>query len=259
MSTQALKIMSFNLRVDNTGDGINSFTNRFDRVMEVIERESPDIIGFQEVTDGMRARLRDHIPGYTVQGCGREKNCHGESMLVAYRTGECELLELENRWLSPTPMIPGSTFGGDQSACPRMFISLLLKHDRISRPFRFINTHLDHCGEMARLHGAMQLVQYIAAHDEQTILTGDFNATPDTKEVKLFSEALAARGFADCTAALGPTFHDFGRLTPATGAMKIDYIFSDAPCMEAYAIEDIPVEGRYYSDHNAVCALIRLT
>ena len=34
-----LKIMSFNLRVDNTGDGINSFTNRFHRVVEVLDRE----------------------------------------------------------------------------------------------------------------------------------------------------------------------------------------------------------------------------
>ena len=68
MSTSTLKVLSFNLRVDVAADGINSFTNRFDRVLKVIDREKPDLIGFQEVTDAMRARLHDHLPGYTVQG-----------------------------------------------------------------------------------------------------------------------------------------------------------------------------------------------
>ncbi len=250
-----LKIMSFNLRVDNTGDGINSFTNRFDRVIEVILRERPDLIGFQEVTDGMRARLRDRIPGYTVQGCGRETSCHGESMLIAYRTDEVELLTLENIWLSYTPATPGSTFGGDQSRCPRMFTAALVKHDRVDRPIRFINTHLDHQGPTARLLGATQLVQYISAHREWTVLTGDFNATPDAPEIALISDALSPRGFADCTAALGGTFHGFGRL-PADKTEKIDYIFSDGLCTGAYVVEDIPVDGQYYSDHNAVCATV---
>ncbi len=250
-----LKIMSFNLRVDNTGDGINSFTNRFERVVETILTEAPDIIGFQEVTDGMRARLRDSIPGYTVQGCGREKNYHGESMLIAYRTGEVELISLENIWLSYTPEIAGSTFGGDQSPCPRMFTAACLKHNRIDRPIRFINTHLDHWGPVARRLGATQLVQYISAHREWTVLTGDFNATPDAPEITLIGNALADRGFVDCTAELGGTFHNFGRLSPAE-TVKIDYIFSDGTCQRAYAVEDIPVDGQYYSDHNAVVACI---
>ncbi len=260
MSTDAhtpLKCMSFNLRVDNVGDGINSFTNRFDRVIEVIETEHPDIVGFQEVTDGMRARLRDHIPGYTVQGCGRERSCHGESMLIAYRTDEVELLSLENIWLSPTPAVPGSSYGGDQSRCPRMFTSALIRHDRVDSPFRFVNTHLDHVGAEARYLGAMQLVQYLSRHDEKFILTGDFNATPEAREIRLITEALAARGVVDCTAALPGTFHGFGLLLPDR-AEKIDYIFTDGVCTAAYAVADEPVNGQYYSDHHAVCAHIDL-
>ncbi len=252
-----LKIMSFNLRVDNLGDGINAFSNRFDRVVEVILAEKPDLIGFQEVTDGMRARLRDQIPGYTVVGCGREASYHGESMLIAYRTGEVELISLENLWLSPTPAIPGSTFGQDQSPCPRMFTSILVKHDRIPRPFRMINTHLDHIGAQARLLGAMQLVQYISDRPEPFVLTGDFNAPPDTPEIRVITQALAARGVVDCTAGLPGTFHAFGGFSPEN-ALKIDYIFTDGTCSAAFAVPDIPVNGQYYSDHNAVCALIEL-
>ena len=255
MSATQLKIMSFNLRVDYAGDGINSFTNRFDRVVEVLEREQPDLIGFQEVTDSMRARLRDHLPGYTVQGCGREKNYHGEAMLIAYRKDVVELISLENTWLSPTPAVPGSTFGGDQSNCPRMFTAALVKHNAISMPFYFINTHLDHAGAEARYLGAMQLVQYISARREYFVLTGDFNATPEAREITLITDVLGPRGAVDCTAGLGGTFHNFGRLLPDR-TVKIDYIFTDARCTDSYVVEDIPVEGQFYSDHNAVCAMI---
>ena len=42
-----IKVMSFNLRMDTPHDGVNRFRNRIGRVMEVIESENPDIIGFQ--------------------------------------------------------------------------------------------------------------------------------------------------------------------------------------------------------------------
>ena len=256
MATQ-LKIMSFNLRTDNKGDGINYFFNRFDRVTEVLDREKPDIIGFQEVTDPMRAKLRDYLTDYTVQGCGRGSDFHGESMLIAYRKDAVELISLENIWLSMTPAIPGSRYGGDQSGCPRMFTAALLKHNGADKPFYFINTHLDHEGAMARYLGAVQLVQYISLHKECFVLTGDFNATPETPEIKVVTDALAYRDAKDCTESLGGTFHGFGKI-PEERRSKIDYIFSDAPCVHAYIVEDIPVEGQYYSDHNAVCAILEM-
>ncbi len=253
-----LKFMSFNLRVDNTGDGINSFTNRFDRVVATIHQEAPCVVGFQEVTDQMRARLRDHLPGYTVQGCGREKNYHGESMLIAYRTNEVELLSLDNLWLSPTPRVAGSTFGGDQSGCPRMLTTALLKHNAWDKPFRFVNTHLDHMGANARYLGAMELVQLISGYSEKFVLTGDFNATPEAPEISLITSALATKGTVDCTAGLEGTFHNFGRYAPER-RLKIDYIFTDGVCRHAYIVPDEPVNGQYYSDHFAVCAEISLS
>lgn len=255
--TKFLKFMTFNLRVDHAGDGINAFSCRFDRVVETIHKEAPCVIGFQEVTDGMRARLRDHLPGYTVQGCGREKDYHGEAMLIAYRTDEVELLSLDNLWLSPTPRVAGSTFGGDQSGCPRMLTTALLKHSAWEKPFRFINTHLDHQGANARYLGAMELVQLISQYGEKFVLTGDFNATPDAPEIRLITSALADRHAVDCTACLGGTFHNFGRIAPEHYE-KIDYIFTDGCCRNAYIVPDEPVAGQYYSDHFALCADISL-
>lgn len=253
--SHTLKFMTFNIRVAAGCDGINMFFNRAHRVVEVIEKEQPDVIGFQEVTDEMRAWLRDRIPGYTVQGCGRERDYHGESMLLAYKTDAVEMISLDNLWLSPTPRVPGSRFPGDQSSCPRMLTTVLLKHNDVKEPFRFINTHLDHVGAQARYLGSMELCRLISSYPEKFVLTGDFNATPETPEIKVITEALADRGVTDCTAGLPGTFHGFGHYPDHTGP-KIDYVFSDFRCTGSYIVEDVPVDGMYYSDHNAVVAVI---
>ena len=61
-----IKAMSFNLWVgwDNGGD--NSFLNRRERILKVIEKEDPDVIGFQEASDQMRLWLKNELKGYTV-------------------------------------------------------------------------------------------------------------------------------------------------------------------------------------------------
>ncbi len=252
-----IKVMTFNLRYDNTGDGINSFTNRFNRVLEIIKNEAPDVIGFQEVTDPMRDKLRRALTDYSTVGCGRDSNLHGEAMLIGYRADKIELISCENIWLSLTPNIPGSRYGGDQSGCPRMFTTTLLKHCDSKKPFRFINTHLDHEGKNARYLGALQLVQAISQYNEKFVLTGDFNAEPKEPEIELITSALSYRGAIDCSSELEPTFHEFGKRT-GDKRIKIDYIFTDAVCEKAYIVEDIPINGQYYSDHNAICAYIEI-
>ena len=252
-----MKFMSFNLRYDNEGDGINAFSKRISRVLETIEKESPDVIGFQEVLDSMRKTIRESLKGYTTVGCGRDANYHGEAMFIAFKTDDFELIDVKNVWLSETPNVPGTKYGFDHSGCPRMYTSILLKHDKVDKPFRFINTHLDHEGAKARVLEAEQLCRDLDTYKEKFVLTGDFNATPETPEIKLITEKLSHRGCVDCTANLGPTFHDFGR-RPAERCIKIDYIFTDGICKNAYRVEDFPVDGQYYSDHNAVVAEIEL-
>ncbi len=252
-----MKVMSFNLRFDTPHDGINAFSLRIPRIIEVIKNESPDIIGFQEVTDSMRKKMREILPDYTTVGCGRNANYHGESMLIAFKTELFELVDVKNVWLSETPSIPGTKYGYDHSGCPRMYTSVLLKHDRIEKPFRFVNTHLDHEGARARVLEAEQLCRDLGAYEEKFILTGDFNATPEAPEILTITEKMKDRGCIDCTADLGVTFHCFGNWPPEKH-IKIDYIFTDAICKSAHRVEDIPVNGQYYSDHNAVCAEIEL-
>ena len=252
-----MKVMSFNLRFDTPSDGINSFTNRIPRIIETIDKESPDIIGFQEVTDSMRKTMREILKGYTTIGCGRDSNYHGEAMLIAFKTDLFELIDVKNVWLSETPTVPGSKYGVDHSGCPRMYTSILLKHDDVEKPFRFVNTHLDHEGAVARILESKQLCRDLGAYEEKFILTGDFNATPDAPEIALITKKMENRGCVDCTKDLGVTFHAFGKW-PEEKHVKIDYIFTDGVCKNAYRVDNIPVNGQYYSDHNAVVAEIEL-
>ena len=246
MST-TLKVMSFNLRTW-CNDGPYSFPYRTERIREMLLREDPDLIGFQEFTSQMKALLRSLLPEYTIVGCGRERDYSGESMAIAMKNGVIEMLSLEQFWLSPTPTMPGSRYTEDQSPCPRMALSAVLVTEGCEKPFRIINTHLDHMGPQARYHGMMQIIQHISAHEEPFILTGDMNALPDSPEMKLADQMLGSLGGVQYTKDVGGTFHGYGKVTRDN---QIDYIYSDLACNRAWKVEEID-DKVFYSDHYAV-------
>lgn len=255
---ESIKVMTFNLRVDNTGDGINSFTNRRDRVSSMLAATDPDIIGFQECTGAMRATLEQRMQDYCFVGCGRERDCTGESMAIAYKAAEFALISLDNFWLTATPRVPGSNLGGDQSGCPRMATVVVLRHKRTAKQFCFCNTHLDHQGPVARQLEAAILCAMLDAYKQPIILTGDMNAKPHKPEIAILKTAMEARGARDVTADLGGTFHDFGRKDPEKYS-KIDYIFTSAACRACCIVpDDVQGEGLFYSDHYAILAEIEL-
>lgn len=254
----SIKVMTYNLRVDNTGDGINSFTNRRERVLSMLREQQPDIIGFQECTHLMRACLEQHMPAYVFVGCGRERDCTGESMAIAYRRDAFVLVSVDNFWLTATPRVPGSNLGGDQSGCPRMATVAVLRRHGAQSEICMCNTHLDHQGPVARQIEAALLCAMLDAYKQPIILTGDMNAKPHKPEIGIIKAAMEARGARDVTADLGGTFHDFGRKDPEKYS-KIDYIFASGTCTECYVIPDNKDgQGLYYSDHFAIMAEIEI-
>lgn len=252
-----LKVCTFNLRTPVEKDGINYFPNRKGRILDVIRRERPDVIGFQEVADSTRRWLREALDGYVVVGCGRSRELSGESMIVAYRKDCFDMVSMDTFWLSTAPAVPGSIYGGtDQSKCPRCSTAVVLKHDGAQQPFLFLNTHLDHKGKTARLLGAVQLLQYISVKNLPFVLTGDMNATPDSPEMQVIVSC-KERKVVDLTEGITGTFHGFGKY--AKDEMpKIDYIFSDMESdpAETYVVPDIPEEGLYTSDHLPVFGFV---
>ena len=263
-----LKVMSFNIRNESECDGINHLNNRKGRILDVIANEAPDLVGFQEASNASRAWLRDSLTDYTVVGCGRYADYRGESAPLAFRKDRFEMVSMEVFWLSSTPKIPASIYAGsDQSNCPRMATAVVLKPIESDSLLLFINTHADHQGSMARTLASTQLLEYMSNKGLPCVLTGDFNATPDTVEMKMLT-ASDKFPLTDATSKLGGTFHGFGKLLTdenyleAFGGVspKIDYVFTNLPTDidESYAVEDKHEDGIYISDHQPVVAFVKI-
>ena len=100
-------------------------------------------------------------------------------------------------------------------------------------------------------------MQFISERNAPCILTGDFNAGPSSKEIRYITSN-EKLGLIDCTADVGGTFHDYGKMDKYA---KIDYIFTNLPCdvSKSIAYPDKAPNGTYYSDHLPVCAFIDAT
>lgn len=250
-----LTVMTFNLRVEASIDGINHLDNRKGKIMDTITTYAPDLIGFQEARDATREWLRDTLTDYTVIGCGRLADYKGECPPLAFRKDKFMMLSSENFWLSSTPHVPGSKYdGSDQSSCPRMCTVVTLVHLETGKKLVFLNTHTDHLGSLSRILASSQILQYLSGRGLPSIVTGDLNALPDTTEIKMLS---ASEHFplTEATAAVKGTFHAFGARSD-DNMMKIDYVFSNLPCIEeeAFAVPDPHEDGIYISDHRPVMA-----
>ena len=250
-----LKVMTFNLRTDSEIDGINRFFPRSGRVLEAIRNENPDLIGFQEATGPMREFLYKNLAGYTVLGCGSNAQLQREGNPIAFKTDKFELIGFETAWLSDTPTVPGSSFGGDQSKYPRCYHLARLHVLDSDIIVSYINTHTDHIGQNAREKASRLLLDVLKKEKPNFLLmSGDFNALPDSAEMKLLLSDESLK-LSDATENIPGTFHNYGRRVPS---FKCDYIFSTFSCKESHIVEDIPVNGVYISDHNPVVATLEI-
>ena len=85
------------------------------------------------------------------------------------------------------------------------------------------------------------------------ILTGDFNARPDSKTYKIACELLNDSKAKSVTKPLGPnaTYHGFA----GKRQLYLDYIFvSDNIRVLSHKVDDTRFDGKYPSDHDPVVA-----
>lgn len=251
------RIMCCNIRTQTPNDGDQQFFNRVDYLCDTLNSLAPDVIGFQEVNHIMRRELISRLPGYGLLGAGRNKDHLGEAAVIAYRMDKFIPERLISDMLSYEPHIPGTRFGGDQSACPRVFSSVDLMPMEGGQPFRVINVHTDHMGVHARYLEVAQLLRSFA--DQQTmrpmptIFTGDFNALPNAAEIQLITSQPNLR---DITAHLPGTFHDYDRREIPE---KIDYIFATPQWREVQVIQlHDKKDHLFLSDHDFILADLEL-
>ena len=249
-----IKVMTFNLRIRTRSDGEYIFDLRQPKILDVINNEKPDVIGFQEANDDMLAFLQKNLPEYYFLGHGRNEDYHGEAPAIAYRWDRFSLYSFSQEMLSLTPQIAGSRVEGiQQSACSRAFASAELICKENSTRFSVYNIHTDHIEQRTVFAECIMLMQAIGRRGGKFILTGDFNATPDTPAIEMIRESKNVLGTVDLTANIQTSFHGYGRLEEDC---KIDYIFTnlEGDPHNSYAVPQ-PEVG-FYSDHHALCAKI---
>lgn len=260
-SATSLSVMTFNMRYDNPEDGQNNWRFRRGRIAGVIKAQEVDVLGTQELLSNQFNDLSGLLTGYQGVGVGRLDGAEsGEYCAVFFRKDRFTLLDSGTFWLSETPEVVGSL--GWDGACERIATWVVLR-DRDGRELFFIDTHLDHVGQVARDEGVSLLMKRIEtlSGGRPVILTGDFNSEPGSSEVAHVQKDGVLRDAKAIAAQRSGTdwsFSDFGQIPEAERPL-LDYIFVSGD-VEALRYEVLPdtFDGGYVSDHAPVMAVVKI-
>lgn len=255
-----LKIISFNIRYNswNNIDGENGWPCRKAAVVKMIQEESPAAIGLQEALVDQLQYLDSCLPTYKRVGVGRDDGREaGEFMAIYYDTTRLELDSAKTLWLSETPEVPSKYEG---AGCYRT-VTVARFHDRQSnKEFAYLNTHLDHVSDDARVRGAQVIGDMVAngLRGVPVVVGGDMNCTADTvrgNPFDFFSRAglQEAREMTDSTSH-AITYNAFGQ---GEGSV-IDHFFVKGLEVVKFSTLDGDYGVPYISDHYPIEVVIRL-
>ena len=114
---EAIKVMSYNIRLGVGEDGTNSWQYRCPATIEMLEEQQPDVFGVQEAYDFQIEFIEEFARNYKSVGVGREDGKkEGEFMSIFWNKKTVSLLKWGTFWLSETPEQPSK---GWDAACYR--------------------------------------------------------------------------------------------------------------------------------------------
>lgn len=252
-----IRVVSYNIRYDNSGNGLNAWPFRKEKVAMLLRFNGADIFCVQEALANQIADLAQAFPEFDHYGPAREDSGPGggEHNPIFYNSNKFSLLSSGTSWLSDTPDIPGSK--SPSAALPRIVSWVELKENGTGKKFYVFNTHFDHIGEQARIEAAKIVTAKLSTlpAESRIIFTGDFNTTsgtgpitiitnPDNKIVMTDSRQLAKYP------PLGPDFTFAGWQLAGEPGNTIDFIFVSKPIRVIYhVVIATHSRGVYPSDH----------
>lgn len=260
-----LNVMSFNIRYDNPDDSLNNWQYRKDVAAKTIKNQNADIVGTQEVLVNQLNDLKSRLPEYNAIGVGREDGIEkGEYSAILYKKDRFKEIKSGYFWLSETPEVAGSK--GWDGACERIATWAILEDISSKKQLFFINTHLDHVGKIARQEGVTLLLSRAnaLANGLPIIMTGDFNATPESDVIKHVTNVnspehlIHSKDIAVEKSGTDWTFHGFGKV-PMERREFIDYVFvSKGIKVAKHSVLPEKLDDTFISDHSVVVAQIEI-
>lgn len=245
-----ITIASYNLRLNTEDDGINAWPNRKENVKALVRFHEFDIWGTQEAFIDQLKDL-ESMAEFGHLGAGRDDGKEaGEHSAIFYRKSRFKVLQSGDFWLSETPEKPG--IGWDATCCNRICSWAKFKDLVTKKELYLFNVHFDHRGKEARLQSGYLMVRKIKeiAGSTPVILTGDFNSTPETEQIKYIQTLLNDSKTASVQPPYGPEGTSNSFKFDAPLQKRIDYIFvSKGIQVLKYGVLSDSKHQRYPSDH----------
>lgn len=226
-------------------------------MIELVNELAPAVLATQEGLGHQLAELMEGLDErYALISQRRHDGRTEEHSAIIHDTTVVEPLEVEHRWLSDTPQVPGSVSWDHD--LPRL--ASLVRYRRLAdgREFVLLATHFDHRSELARVRSAHQLVDRVAALEPglPVLVMGDFNADEESEPYAILTAGLRDSWLvADRPGPRLGTFNNYG--DPDPGGRRIDWILvNDAVHVDAARTVEATAGGRHPSDHLPIEAVV---
>ena len=247
-SSKGLKLMTYNIRLDNQEDGINRWDKRKKGLVSLIKKSNPDILGIQEGLPNQILYLSKQLNEYSMIGEGRDGKNDGEYSAIYYKNNKLKLEKDETFWLSKTPEKP--TIGWD-AALNRIATVGVFTTLNSNKKLVVYNSHFDHIGKIARKKSVNVIINHIKLNDyfkNAIVVMGDFNSVPSETPIKLLKESLDDSFNEIHQKKPFGTFNGFDLKSKLTS--RIDYIFTKNLNIYEYkhVSKKLP-NGHWPSDH----------
>lgn len=249
---EALKIATFNLRMDTPSDGENAWFHRKDMVNDLIRFYGFDLFGTQE---GFTHQLNDilRLSDYRFIGVGRDDGKDaGEHCAIFYRSDRFKVLDQGDFWLSEHPEKPGR--GWDGTCCNRICTWGKFEDLKNHKQFYFFNVHYEYEGDVARRESSNLMISRIKsiAGNQPVFLTGDFNAFPTEEPIRILNDSGFLNDSYKITkeAPFGPVCTYHGYDSTIKTEERLDYIWvTDSIQIDKYGVLTNTLYGHTPSDH----------
>lgn len=258
-TSSPLKVMTFNIRFGSANDGENSWPNRRDMVLDLINDHNADVLGLQEALDGQIREILAGAPGYAVIGVGRDDGrTRGEYTAILYRADRFSVDDAGTFWLSDTPDEVASVTWGN--SITRICTWARLVELESGRGVYVFNAHLDHVSQPSRERSTELIAERVIHRDvadDPVVVIGDFNAGEQNPAMLSLLQSEAAH-LVNAFREARPDEEVVGTLNGfqgrADGEMIDHVLVSKDFVVVAAGIDRTHRDGRYPSDHFPVWA-----